>query len=456
MLRRSSNTYYNGVPFRSSRSCTNDFPRSDKRSNVFNPVDFGADPTGRTDSTEAFRRLQASLFNISAYAERKMASNIVDLGGATLDLAGGEYLISEPVSIPPLVGNVRIRGGTLIASPNFPASSFLVQVGDSACVPADKQNVCNEFISIEDVMLDGSHVARGGVVVNQTMGTTIGPSAFVTGFTNVGVQVNGGHETLVFDSWLAEYFWSDKRPQPSTCVNGKNGSIAIELNGEDNYVTNTIIFDFTCLGVLVNGAATTLDGVHSWNGGGVAIRIDGSYDIQDRIVNCYLDYSTLEIVNPKFVLVEGSFFYNTHAVLVGKNVQGLTMRDNIYSMNDYGGNTSVVLEGGSAGVLCTNVVIEDAIDAQQNQQPVRLLRTVARQSLYQKQSTIWRFDFSGDLLFDHIDLVEYALVLDEDGDGDVANPLVMHAARKPVGTVVEIETSSPVSGSVHASVRQCQ
>ena len=72
----------------------------------------------------------------------------------------------------------------------------------------------------------------------------------------------------------------------------------VSLNGEDNYVNNVIIFDFTCLGVLVNGAATTLDGVHSWNGGGVAIDINGSYDIQDRVINCYLDYSTLQVRIP--------------------------------------------------------------------------------------------------------------------------------------------------------------
>ena len=63
------------------------------------------------------------------------------------------------------------------------------------------------------------------------------------------------------------------------CI-GNNGSVGVMFNGEDNYMSDVIIFDFTCLGVLVNGAATTLDGVHSWNAGGVALSIDGSYDIQ--------------------------------------------------------------------------------------------------------------------------------------------------------------------------------
>ena len=199
--------------------------------------------------------------------------------------------------------------------------------------------------------------------------------------------------------------------------------------------------------MLVNGAATTLDGVHSWNGGGTAIKIDGSYDIQDRIVNCYLDYSTLDIVNPKFVLVQGNFFYNTHAVLEGNNVQGLVMRENIYSLNDYGGNVSIVLQDKTA--TCHNVVIEDAIYAQQNAKPVQLFRTVSRKSLYLKNATSWHLDFSDELLFNGIDGIEYTLVLDSDSS------LVTHAARQVSDTAVQIETSSPVSATVYVTVRQC-
>ena len=278
--------------------------------------------------------------------------------------------------------------------------------------------------------------------VNKTMGTTIGPSVFITGFKEYGVQVNQGHETMIFDGWLAEYYWSEKHPSsPSFC------STAIELNGEDNYVTNTILFDFSCLGVLVNGAATTLDGVHSWNGGGTAIKIDGSYDVQDRIVNCYLDYSTLEVVNPKFVLVQGNFFYETHAVLVGQSIQGFVMRENIYSLNDYGGNVSIVLADKNA--TCHNVVIEDDIYAQQNSNPVQLLRTVSRKSLYLQNATSWRVDFSDTLLFNGIDQIQYSLVLDSD------SPLVSRAARQVSDTAVQVETSSPISATVHVSVRQC-
>jgi hypothetical protein len=252
------------------------------------PSDFGGDPTGRADSTPAFQALCAQLFNATSRADKHMASKIVDFGGATLDLAGGEYLISAPVVVPLLVGNVRITGGTLRASPNFPSDRYLLEIGSADCVPADAQNVCNEYIVVHDIMLDAAHVAAGGVVVYSTMGTTIGPSAFFIGFNQAGVRVEGGHETIVSDAWLAEYYWSDhdKVNSSSHCSGGGSGnnSVGVSFNGEDNYMSNVIIFDFTCIGVLVNGAATTLDGVHSWNGGGIAILVNGSYDIQDRIV----------------------------------------------------------------------------------------------------------------------------------------------------------------------------
>ena len=58
---------------------------------------------------------------------------MVNLGGATLDLGGGEFLVSAPLVIPPHVGNVRIRGGTLRASASFPPTRFLIEIGEDKC-----------------------------------------------------------------------------------------------------------------------------------------------------------------------------------------------------------------------------------------------------------------------------------------------------------------------------------
>ena len=54
------------------------------------------------------------------------------LGGATLDLSGGTYLISEPVHIPMLHANFRITGGTLRAAASFPKDRYMIEIGACA------------------------------------------------------------------------------------------------------------------------------------------------------------------------------------------------------------------------------------------------------------------------------------------------------------------------------------
>lgn len=55
---------------------------------------------------------------------------------------------------------------------------------------------------MSDMLLDAAHVAAGGVYVAAVMGTTLGPSLFVTGFNAIGIHVVGGHEvSLVDESW---------------------------------------------------------------------------------------------------------------------------------------------------------------------------------------------------------------------------------------------------------------
>ena len=229
----------------------------------------------------------AALLNATAPPDLPgMASGIGNAGGAMLDLAGGVYLISSPIKVPIFLGNVRIGGsGTLRASPTFPADRYLIEVGSATdCKPKDNQKVCNEFIAVEDLFLDAAHVAAGGVHVSMTMGTTV-TNSFITGFREAGVLVDQGHETVVHDCWLAEYYWSESHAKTTCDGAGAGGSVGVLLNGEDNTVSDTIVFDFTCLGVRLNGAASLIHGVHSWNGGGVAISVNGSYDIQDCKVN---------------------------------------------------------------------------------------------------------------------------------------------------------------------------
>ena len=54
--------------------------------------------------------------------------------------------------------------------------------------------------------------AAGGVRVAKVMGTTLGPSVFFTGFNQVGVRIDNGHEVMLTEAWLAECYWSANGP----------------------------------------------------------------------------------------------------------------------------------------------------------------------------------------------------------------------------------------------------
>ena len=72
-------------------------------------------------------------------------------------------------------------------------------------------------------------------------------------------------------------------------------STALQINGNDHYLQNVIVFDFAKVGVEVNGAANLLQAVHTWNGGGTGISLGtgaSSYGAhQNRLLGCYLDYN---------------------------------------------------------------------------------------------------------------------------------------------------------------------
>ena len=138
-------------------------PAADAR--AFCPTDFGADPTGLVDSTQAVLRAVDSMLaecagnGTAPTAARPMAPGVRNCGGAVLDLRGGTYLISAPVVIPVHCGNLNINGGTLRASATFPANRSLVELGNKAV----KNGA--EFINVHEVFFDSSHVAAGGLLI---------------------------------------------------------------------------------------------------------------------------------------------------------------------------------------------------------------------------------------------------------------------------------------------------
>ena len=235
---------------------------------TFSPLSYGADPTGHTDSTAAFTALLADFLSYNQSHGHRMAQGFVDLGGAVIDLQGGDYLISQPIHIPPCYGNARIQSGSLRASPSFPPSKYLIIIGNdtshvstppapypsfhptatspglqspasrsnpflSAPDPAgcvdNGQGVFMEDIQLLSLLLDGQHVAAGGVLITYIMGALIGAQTFIIGHRRAGVTVYAGHEVVISSVWIAEYFWDN--PQYN-----RANSTGIEIFGNDHIV----------------------------------------------------------------------------------------------------------------------------------------------------------------------------------------------------------------------------
>lgn len=109
---------------------------------LITPTEFGGDPSGKTDSTAALMKAMAALTNVSAHANHAMASGIADLGGATLDLEGGEYLISASLIIPPHVGTLSFIINSSIMSKNENSHPTLTRRRPPARPPA-RRNHCD-------------------------------------------------------------------------------------------------------------------------------------------------------------------------------------------------------------------------------------------------------------------------------------------------------------------------
>lgn len=70
---------------------------------------YGADPTGKTDSTNAI--IAAVTDALNGPSSGFLMNGIVNLGGARIDLDGGNYLISRPIQFPvPGRGNLFVSG----------------------------------------------------------------------------------------------------------------------------------------------------------------------------------------------------------------------------------------------------------------------------------------------------------------------------------------------------------
>lgn len=79
---------------------------------MYGVISYGADPTGKSDSTEAILKALSDAFN--GPREGSLIEGISNLGGAEIHLEGGNYLISKPLRLPDAgVGNLVVGSHVL-------------------------------------------------------------------------------------------------------------------------------------------------------------------------------------------------------------------------------------------------------------------------------------------------------------------------------------------------------
>ena len=84
-----------------------------------------------------------------------------------------------------------------------------------------------------------------------TVGTTIGPTTYLLNFTNVGIEINGGHEVMITECWLGEtnfdYVFNKTAGHLPTAT-------GIAMHSNDHYILNSIVFS-SFIGLQNGGAA---------------------------------------------------------------------------------------------------------------------------------------------------------------------------------------------------------
>ena len=176
---------------------------------------------------------------------------------------------------------------------------------------------------------------------------------------------------------------------------------------------------------------------------GVGIAVNAH---QNRLVACYLDYSSLSVTDPNELVVEGTFFLGVPAVFVSAEattLQGVYMRGNTYNTGGAGPDSIHVDSKFVDGEDCA--IYDDIAPPGHTLQATRASATVAH-----LETAVTEFSFSfPQLLLPQIEQVEYTFTA---ASGD--EPWVQHRAIKPNGTNVVVQMSAAVRGQVMMTVAQ--
>ncbi|KAK7399828.1 hypothetical protein VNO78_11021 [Psophocarpus tetragonolobus] len=421
---------------------------------VFQLSEYGADPTGSEESSDAILKAVEDAFALQKGLE--LVEGVSDLGGVVIDLEGGNYKISKPITFPSAAGNLVVKGGTLRASDTFPGDRHLVELWSSRSgkleteespnvdvldsVKAQNSAIYYEDITFRDILFDSSY-RGGGIFIVDSARTRIN-NCFFLHFTTQGILVQQGHETFISSCFLGQH---------STVGGDRDekhfSGVAIDLSSNDNAVTDVAIFS-AAIGVVLRGQANILTGVHCYNKatsfGGIGILVKLAGNSLTRIDNCYLDYTGIVMEDPVQVHVtNGLFLGDANIVLksIKGQILGLNIVDNMFNGDPNKKVPIVNLDGEFSSI--------DQVLIDRNNVNGMSLRSTVGKLTVSGNGTKWVADFSSVLVFpNRISHFQYSFYAQDEPK------FVPLSVTNLSDNVVVVETEKEARGFVSFTVEQ--
>ncbi|CAH2078478.1 unnamed protein product [Thlaspi arvense] len=397
---------------------------------VIYPIGYGADPTGRQDSSDAILEALTDAFQLRTGLH--MMPRVADLGGLVIDLQGGSYKIGKPLRFPSSGGgNLVVKGGTFRASNVFPGNRHLVEL-----VPPNS-GIFFEDVTFRDILFDSSF--RGGGILAIDSARIRITDCYFLHFTTQGINVKGGHETYISNTFLGQHSTVGGDQQEK-----EFSGTGIDISSTDNAITDVVIFSAR-IGISLSGEANMVTGVHCYNKatwfGGIGILVKSRLT---RIDNCYLDYTGIVIEDPVHVHVTNSLFIGDANIVLrsarGK-VSGLNIVNNMFSSTS-GKNFPIVKVKGKFHEV-DQVVID-----QNNASGMRLKSTTGKSKVSSANGTRWVADFNHALVFpNRINHYQHSFLAQ-------SGQIPANAVTKVSNNVVVVETDRAVTGTVSVIVYQ--
>jgi len=206
----------------------------------FNILDFGADPTGQTDSTTAIQNAIDAA--VAATPVGSSSSGSTGKAMTTLFFPAGVYVISSTLAFGPFVNYVGVRATTVNATPNAPTSSYADSRGTILRATTAIYNastnpsgtliyVSTGDITIRDIQFVGTGLVSGasstGIQWGSSGGSAVTGISYETDGTgqNVsGVEMSGCTFYAFAKGFICcalndAYFYQTRFESNTTCIN---------------------------------------------------------------------------------------------------------------------------------------------------------------------------------------------------------------------------------------------